>query len=301
METRADVLRRARQQLAQAGVDSPDADARILLCHAAEISRSELIGRPDVGVAPAALARFEALLRRRCDREPVARILALRAFHDLDLEVSPDTLDPRPDTESVVEVGLALAGDRDAPIRILDLGTGTGAIVLALLKALPNATGVGTDVSEAALVVARRNAERNGVADRVRFAVSDWFSSIAGRYHLIVSNPPYIATAEIDTLEPEVRRFDPAGALDGGADGLDAYRAIVVRASEHLTDRGWLVLEVGYDQADQVGNLAAAAGLRCIKNAAAAQYDLGGYERCVVATTSPGLSKKSLGFGRQSV
>lgn len=281
----AENLRAAARRLADVGIDEAAEDARILLAHAADIPREVMVTEPRRPLTADALVRFESLLARRLAREPVSRILGIRAFHALELEITPATLDPRPDSEVVVEVALSLAGRSGRPLVIADLGTGSGAIILALLGALPTARGIAVDISEEALAVAARNAARTGVAERLTLVSGRWLDNVPGPLDMVVSNPPYIRSADIATLEPEVRLFDPLLALDGGPDGLDAYRAIIAGAVNRLRPGGFVVLEVGYDQAEAVGRLCAAGGLRVIEGPQVAGFDLEGHKRCVAATT----------------
>lgn len=215
------------------------------------------------------------MVERVCEGEPVHRVIGRREFHGLDLALGPETLEPRDDTEALV----ALAAEH-APVdaRLLDLGTGTGAVALALLVDLPRATALMTDANADALRVARANAEANGFSDRVRFALGSWLEPVEGRFDAIVSNPPYIASATVDALDPAVRLHDPRLALDGGQDGLDAYRAILAGAAAHLVPGGFLALEIGYDQLDAVTRLAGRGGWRLEE----ARRDLGGRDRAVL-------------------
>lgn len=241
--------------LRAARLDTPDLDARLLV--------GEALGLDHAGLAVAAARvltadearRIEAFATRRLAHEPVARILGRSQFWSLPLVVTRDVLDPRPDTETVVTAALAAIdarGPRRAVARLADLGTGSGAILLALLSELPEARGVGTDTSLAALGVARDNAGRLGLAPRAGFVACDYGGALAGGFDLVVSNPPYIRTADIATLAPEVRDFDPRPALDGGPDGLDAYRAIAADAGRLLAPGGLIVVEVGHDQSGAV-------------------------------------------------
>lgn len=269
------LLRDAARRLAAAGVDSPRLDARLLL--------GEALGRQvwphDSGTADAdAVARFEALLARRLAREPVSRILGRRGFWTLDLAITPDTLDPRPDSEALIEAALAAFAGHAPPRRILDLGTGTGCLLLAALAEFPEATGVGVDRSAGAVATARENARRNTLENRARFEALDWDDMPQGEADLILSNPPYIAEAEIARLEPEVARFDPPGALAGGSDGLDAYRSLVRVLRRLLAAKGVAVLELGIGQRSTVTLLARAAGFRVI----GVHQDLAGVERALV-------------------
>ncbi|SPJ24036.1 peptide chain release factor N(5)-glutamine methyltransferase [Palleronia abyssalis] len=248
--TAADALRDAARRLAH--VPDPMRDARTLLAHAAGLDRSAL-HRIDTVEGDLA-ARFAALLDRRAAGEPLARILGTRAFWKHEFRITPDVLDPRADTEALVARALDLPWQS-----VLDLGTGSGCILLSLLSERPGATGVGTDISDAALKVAKINAQTLGI--EADFAISDWFSDVAGRFDLIVSNPPYIAADEMPDLSPEVADHDPHLALSPGSDGLSAYRAIAAGARNHLTQGGHLMVEVGWTQARAVAALFRAAGL----------------------------------------
>ncbi len=270
----------AARRLAAAGVEAPLREARLLLGHAARLAMTVLMGWPEREVDPAAMQQFEALLGRRLAREPIARILGGREFWSLDFRVTPDTLDPRADTETLVDSVLRRIPDRAAPLRLLDLGTGTGCILLALLSELPAARGIGVDRSEAAARVARSNADRLGLAERARFLVGDWAEAIASdSIDILVSNPPYIPSDEIASLEPEVRAHDPRLALDGGADGLSAYRALWPQARRLLRIDGLAGFEVGMGQAASVADLAMPTGFEWVETVA----DLAGIERVVVA------------------
>jgi release factor glutamine methyltransferase len=269
------LLADATETLRRGGVADAAADARILLCAATGLGRLDLLTRSDAAVSGADAGRFRAWIARRAKREPVSRILARREFRSLDFEVSSDTLDPRPDSETLVELALdMLASGPDAP-RILDLGTGTGCLLLSLLDEIPAATGVGTDISPGACAVARRNADRLGFAGRARFFEGNWAEPVDGTFDLVVSNPPYIAAAEKSSLEPEVAAFDPETALFGGDDGLDAYREIAAAGASLLAPGGTLVLEIGHRQEAAVSDLFRNAGYRQV----ARRDDLGGRPR----------------------
>jgi release factor glutamine methyltransferase len=222
---------------------------------------------------------LERQILRRLAGEPLDRIIGRRGFWTLDLAVTPDVLSPRPDTETIVRAALDhVTGARDRICRILDLGTGSGAILLALLAELPHAHGVGVDISAAALSIATANARANGLADRTEWRLGSWADPVTGQFDIVVSNPPYIPSAEIAGLDVEVRDHDPALALDGGADGLDCYRAILPALPGLLAEGGVAVLEIGLGQADAVPALAATAGLAVIE----IRPDLGGVPRAVV-------------------
>jgi release factor glutamine methyltransferase len=254
--TLADIFR-------QAELDSPELDARLLVGHALGLDHTGLTidsGRSLGGNAAHALA---ALATRRLKREPVARILGVKEFWGLPLRLNDATLVPRPETETVVEAALAAidsAGPRTRALRIADLGTGSGALLIALLTELPNAAGIGTDVSRDALAAARGNAGRLGIAARTEFTVCDFGAALTGSFDLVVSNPPYIASADIALLPPEVRH-DPRRALDGGADGLGCYRAIAEQAPKLLKPTGHLVVELGIGQESAVAVLFRSSGL----------------------------------------
>ena len=260
-------------------MDTPDLDARLLVEHALGLTRSDLFARANDTIPDSDAARVLALIARRAAREPVGRILGHREFWTIDLALNPDTLEPRPDTETLVEAVLRSLPDRSAPLRLLDLGTGTGCILLALLAELPDATGVGVDLSPGAVAAATGNAARNGLVERARFQTGNWGAGLAERFDVVVSNPPYIPSADIATLDPEVREHDPLRALDGGADGLDAYRIIAGQMPDLLRPGGLAGLEVGQGQAADVAELLAAAGLEPV----GVFRDLGGLERCVLA------------------
>ena len=261
-----------------AGIEAPQREARLLMAHVLDIAAAELALVPDRPVGPNEAARFDEAVDRRAGREPFAYITGSRDFWTLELEVSPATLIPRPDTETLVETALKVVGHASAPVRILDLGTGTGAILLALLAELPRAEGVGVDVSDGALEVARRNAVRAGLGERARFSKSSWWSHAGSDYDLIVSNPPYIPSREIEDLDADVRDFEPRLALDGGPDGLAAYRAILSIAAQRLSENGAVLFEVGAGQASDVAAMMRASGLPYT----AIRRDLGGIERVVV-------------------
>lgn len=245
------------------GIDSAAADARILVGCALGLDRAALAAADSHRLSRSEEAAIAELAERRLAHEPVARIVGWKEFWNLPLRVDGATLVPRPETETVVETALAAidaAGLRARPLRIADLGTGSGAILLALLSELPNAVGAGTDVSVAALFVARENARRLGL-NRARFIACDMAAALRGPFDIIVSNPPYIASDEIAALAPDVRDFDPRCALDGGTDGLTCYRAIAAAAPAVLALGGTLIVELGAGQAQAVAALFAAQGL----------------------------------------
>jgi release factor glutamine methyltransferase len=278
----AAVRRTVSRKFREAGLDTPDLDARLIVGHALALDHAGLVRESERLVAPRALAGIEALATRRLAGEPVARIVGVKEFWGLFLAVTPAVLVPRPETETVVETALArldAAGSREGPLRIADLGTGSGAILLALLHELPLAIGIGTDCSFAAIETARENARQLSLGERAAFVVCDFGAALGGGLDLVVTNPPYIASAVIATLAREVRDFDPVVALDGGTDGLGAYRTIVTDAGRLLAPGGLLMMEVGAGQADAVSALAGTAGLSAIATTA----DLAGIPRVVSA------------------
>ncbi|MDQ7251224.1 peptide chain release factor N(5)-glutamine methyltransferase [Dongia sedimenti] len=276
--TIGEALARAAMRLGEAGIERPQAEARILLEAASGRGRGQIIAFPEQALTAAQAELFERMVSRRCAREPVSRILGSREFWSLRFAVGPATLDPRPDSETLVAAVLARIPERSAKLAILDLGTGTGCLLLALLSELPQATGLGVDVDPAARDIAARNAETLGLQARAAFQVGDWARGIAAAFDVIVSNPPYIESTAIDTLAPEVAQYDPPGALDGGMDGLSAYRALMPQAAQRLKPGGLLALEIGAGQGAAVRGLAENAGLTDLATA----QDLAGIERCLL-------------------
>ena len=253
--------REVAERLAKAGIGSAALEARVLIARALGIEESAIFATSDAEVDAAARARIDALAGRREGGEPLARILGRKEFWSSTFALAPETLVPRPESETVVEAALAAMPDRKAALRVLDLGTGTGALLAALLLERPCAFGVGIDRSEHALLVARDNLQSLGLADRAAFACCDWSAAIGARFDLIVANPPYIVHAELETLPREVRDFDPRLALDGGGDGLQAYRAILPDLPRLMAPGGVTVLELGRGQEAAVSALAPVANL----------------------------------------
>lgn len=274
--TLGDALRAAAARFVEAGLASPGFDAQALAQEAFALDRAALLARGRDPAPQDALARFEALIARRLDGEPVGRIRGVREFWGMAFRLAPDTLEPRPDTETVVEAALAALPDR--PARVLDLGTGSGCLLLAVLSERGGAFGVGVDRAEGAARAARDNAERLGFGGRAAFLTGDWAGALNGGFDLVLSNPPYIPTAHMAGLDRDVRAYDPLAALDGGADGLDAYRAIVADLDRLLKPDGVAVLELGIGQEAEVVGIAAAAGFAAPGPAAP---DLGGVARAL--------------------
>ncbi len=268
--------------LRQAGIETPELDARLLLCHATGLSHEAYIGNARQALAPHAAARLDAALGRRLKREPVSRIVGRREFYGREFLVDRHTLDPRADSETLIAAALAHVdreGLRHAPLKLLDLGTGTGCLLITMLAELPQAEGVGIDRSPPALALATANAKHLGVASRARFLASDWLEAVAGRFDLVLGNPPYLAEAELGALADEVALYDPPLALSGGKDGLDAYRRIAVGIGSVLAERGRLLLEIGPAQARVVAEILLEAGLK----PATVERDLAGRPRVVVS------------------
>lgn len=274
------------QSFRAAEIEDAETDARILTGHALNLDRARLIAQSDRILEAREINVLSGLAARRLRREPVSRILGRREFWSLPIMVTPDVLVPRPETETIVEGALDFVvrgGLRLENLRILDIGTGSGALLLALLKELPNASGVGTDISSAAVQVARANAAHCKLENRCRFVVCDIASGVQGPFDLIVSNPPYIAHGEINSLPPEVRDYDPTVALDGGGDGLDAYRSIAGENKRILAQGGRLFVELGMGQEASVRALFTKAGLAV----GAARKDLAGIPRVLGAGFVP--------------
>ena len=288
MSQTVEAIRRAlTARLEAAGNDSAELDARLLVGAALGLDLTGMIISANRTLSAAESNHLEALAQRRLAGEPVARILGVSEFWGLPLKLSAATLVPRPDTETVVDRALELLradGAIDRPLRLADLGTGSGAILLALLSELPNARGFGTDISTDALATARENATRLGLADRATFIACDYAAGLSGSLDLIVSNPPYIRSADIAGLATEVRVHDPAAALDGGADGLDAYRALIAQSAGLLAPNGVLVVEAGQGQSGDIEALMTAAGLT---TAGLPKADLAGIPRAVSARRLP--------------
>jgi release factor glutamine methyltransferase len=260
----ADAVRR----LSAAGVDSPRLDARVLW-EFAQLGGAE--------------ASFESLVVRRAGREPLAYITGRKEFWSLDFEVGPGVLVPRPESETIIEQALEYLPDRAAPLNVVDFGVGSGCLLISFLKEFPNSHGLGVDLSDKAIAYASRNAARNDVAGRCEIRNSNWGDNIVGPCDVILANPPYIRSADLSGLEPEVSRFEPVAALDGGVDGLDAYRSLAPDVARTLRPGGLALVEIGQDQADDVGALMISAGL-ALRHIA---LDLAGIPR-VLVTGRPG-------------
>ncbi len=270
-----------RKRLTDAGMADPLTDTRLLIGEVIGFSLTDFVLNGARPVSEEEMAQIEAMIARREHGEPVHRILGHREFYGLDFMLSRGTLEPRPDTEVLVDALLPHVKRiiaKTGAARILDMGTGTGAICLALLQQCPEATGVGSDISTDALETARKNAQRHGLDTRFEAVESHWFAQISGRFDIIVSNPPYIKTAVIETLDRDVRKFDPMQALDGGKDGLSPYRSIAEKAVDFLNEDGVIGVEIGYDQKVDVAAIFASNAYGCIE----AIRDYGGNDRAMI-------------------
>nr|WP_281501926.1 peptide chain release factor N(5)-glutamine methyltransferase [Aliiroseovarius sp. F20344] len=271
------MLAKAVARLREVGIDDPAPDARILLAHALQVDRSRLTLVLHDEVTPEQATAFERFVDARCNRQPVAQIVGLRAFYGRDFVVTQDVLDPRPDTELIVDLAIS-----QPFASVLDLGTGSGCILLSLLAEMPDAIGIGVDLSDKALEVAERNAAQLDVATRATLMQGSWFDPLepTKQFDLIVSNPPYITKDEMGALAPEVHDWEPHMALTPGGDGLEAYRRIISRVAEFLVPSGRMLLEIGYEQATDVTALCRAAGFKDVL----VHKDLSGKDRVVAAS-----------------
>ena len=275
-----DVLKNVERRLAEAGIESARADARILMAHVLGVDRNRLIGLPDKPLTMSQTQQLDAFVARRAKHEPVAMITGTKEFWSLPFRVTRDTLVPRPDSETLIEAVLDHVKDRERDYRILDLGTGSGCLLLALLSEFLNASGLGLDANQGALDTAQANAEALGFGDRAAFVWSDWTAGIHGSFDIIVSNPPYITKPDWEQLEDDVRLYEPRTALVGGLDGLNPYRAFGPHLPGLLTPDGLFVCEIGMGQAADVREILAEAGLTVL----GVRRDLSGIERCLLAT-----------------
>lgn len=274
--TFGEALRAARRRLTEAGVDEAAHDAQRLLEHAFGLSHAQLIARDAEAASAGELTAYQGLIDRRAAREPLTQIIGRAGFWTLDLKVTRDVLSPRADSETIVQTALDSIYDRDAPLEILDIATGSGALALALLSELPQARAVATDLSAAALAVARENAMRTGLSDRIEFSETNWADGVEGAFDLIVSNPPYIPSDTLKTLDPEVKDYEPSLALDGGLDGLRCHHDVIAAAARLLKPSGVAVVEIGYDQGDAI-----AATVRSNGGLAEVRQDAGRRDRAI--------------------
>ncbi len=277
--TIAQCLKLGTAALRQQDVPNPRFDAQLLMSHATGFGRLALLTESERPLSAEEQAAFDAMIERRCKREPVSHIIGRREFWSLDFHVNKHVLDPRPDSETLIAAVLGCIENKAAPLSILDLGTGSGCLLLALLSELPNARGTGIDISRPALDVCAANAMALGLSDRVRFLQGDWALGLSGPFNVIVTNPPYITDQDMGSLAPEVARHEPHGALSGGLDGLDAYRRLIPQTPRLLDPNGFIALEIGQGQVESVGALLTDSGLEIdgIHN------DLAGIPRCLTA------------------
>jgi len=290
-------LDRLRADFAACGIETADIDARRLVASASAMSTAELIAAPERGLSAEQWQRLDAYRRRRLAREPVSRILGRRGFWKGTFEINPAVLDPRPESETLISAAaelIATNGRSGAALTIADLGTGSGALLASLLGEFANARGVATDISLEALALARRNCDALGVGARARFVQTSWLGGITARFDLIVTNPPYVASGDIVGLAPEVARHDPRGALDGGVDGLSAYREISQLLARSLAPGGLVLMEIGAGQEPAVAAILAGVGIEVFARASTILRDLSGRERCVAASDGSGMQKKLL-------
>lgn len=272
-------LSQARKDLDSKGVGNSGLDALILLSHTLFLSKEQIIFNPDFELTAAQEKEFFALISRRQNREPVSHLIGKREFYGEDFLVSKNVLDPRPDSESLIELVLESFPQKDQKLKILEIGVGSGCLIITLLRAFKEALGNGLDISPAALEMAQKNADLHKVADRLRFAKSDLFAALnaSQQFDLIISNPPYIPSADIEELEPEVKIHEPRNALDGGSDGLDFYRRIAAESADFLAENGKIILEIGHDQNEKVVEIFTQNGFQLI----ASKLDLSGITRAL--------------------
>lgn len=285
MDALATLIDRASVELRAAGIEAPRREARLLAALAFECTNEALVADPERPIGERQADRFRRLVARRAAREPLSRIRGHREFWSLDFALGPTTLDPRPDSETLVAAALALL-PLDRKVRVLDCGTGTGCLLIAVLSERPRATGIGIDIDANAVAMARLNAARCGQAKRAEFVVADWRDPSAlpaAPFDLVLANPPYIPSAAISSLEPEVARYDPPAALDGGVDGLDAYRALAPVLPQLLVPTGHAIVEIGAGQAGDVGAILAGADLTLVDR----KRDLAGVPRCLILRPGP--------------
>ncbi len=276
----ADFITNAIDRLMLANIETPDLDARILIAYGLRLDRAQLLSHRDQILTEQQLRLLSVLIECRARREPIARIMRQREFWSLSFNLNEATLEPRPDSETLIEVALKQIQDRRNLLHILDIGTGTGCLLLSLLHELPHATGLGVDIAERAIEQAQENAQILKLLPRATFKTNNWVVGIQDSFDIIISNPPYIAHDVIPTLQPEVRDYDPTLALNGGKDGLNAYRHTIPHLPKLLKPQGFVIMEIGYDQARAVTALFKISGFKKIS----AHKDLGGNDRCLLAS-----------------
>lgn len=277
-----EALNQSNDLLSKAGIETARLDARLLIEHALGLSPHESTLKCELLLRAEEYERLQVLMARRAKREPLAYIVAEREFWSLSFKVSPATLVPRPDSETVIETALANIPDRDAALTVLDLGTGSGCLLLSLLHELPGATGVGVDRCPEALKIARENANQLSLSERASFVCADWSNGLSASFDIILCNPPYISYEDLEALMPEVVNYEPRHALSGGSDGLESYRAVASLISDMLQVNGKIIFEIGMSQAADVSKILIENGLQVIDN----KKDLLGRPRCIVAQSS---------------
>ena len=274
-----EALNQTNDRLSQAGIETARLDARLLIEHVLRLAPHEVNSKREQTLAVTEYERLQALVRRRAKREPLAYIVAEREFWSLPFIVSKATLVPRPDSETLIEAALARFQDRNVCLSLLDLGTGSGCLLLSLLHELPRSTGIGIDCCPEALTIARQNAKRLSLSDRASFVCADWGKGLSTRFDIIVCNPPYIPQGELEALMPEVSHYEPRHALSGGMDGLESYRKVASVLPGMMQENGLVILEIGINQTTDVSNILTGNGLQVIES----KRDLSGLPRCIIA------------------
>ena len=272
------ILEWAKEKLLRAQIESPILDARLLLGFALGTPQERFYGSENKILTKSQTDNFIKIIERRCKREPVSRIIGTRSFWNLTLRINLSSLDPRPDSEILMESILRTFTDKAANLKFIDFGTGTGCLLLSALNEFPNSSGVGVDISKECVKLAQENAALNGLSQRALFIESDWAREVTDKFDIIIANPPYIQSDTISTLDPEVKNFDPHIALNGGQDGLSCYRKLAPQFVEVLKKGGLVFLEIGYDQRESVSNIMEHSGLKCLH----INQDLGNRDRCLV-------------------
>ncbi len=281
--TIGDAVRSIAHHLKEAGIDEAVSEARLIIGYALGLARSEIINRKDEKLSDTQLTRCRSFTKRRSDREPMAYLIGEKEFWSLPFKVSPETLIPRPDSETLVSAVLEHARKAKTPKRLLDIGTGSGCLLAALLSEWPEATGIGIDNNEGAVSVARQNLDTLSLAERGDIVAAAWQTYRPGeKFDLIIANPPYIPTADIQILDPDVRDYEPLSALDGGPDGLEMHREIADEAGAVLKTGGWIAVEFGIGQLSYIQQIYGSAGFDSIR----IHKDLNGTDRCLLATVT---------------
>jgi len=280
----SDLLHQARKSLNEAGIETAALEARVLLCHVSQMTEAEVVAYPERTIDDASRLRFLDLVDKRTKRIPLAHLLGVREFWGLEFSVNDQTLIPRPETEFAVELAVDFARSivqKNGNVRVLDLGTGTGCLLISILHEVENANGVGVDINPKAVELAKKNAKNLGVDARARFQCMNWGEELEETFDIIVSNPPYIQSGDLTGLMPEVSIYEPVQALDGGADGLDEYRKLIPQARELLNKHGLLILEIGKEQAGGVLGLLGQHGFQPRESNHPVKHDLAGYDRII--------------------